>query len=427
MRRISMLVFIVGASVTIAQVPAPMPPQPLPSSITGQPSTTNSTAVRPTSGQMQTAVVPMMRFTQNLAQYPPETVQAVYSLRASADWLWRMNQANGRFFYGLNPSVRRALDGDNDLHQAIAAVALAEAAAFTGDDRLTARATQALLSQLAQLKQEPITATDKTQRVGLMACTAVGLYTLPGAEPRLQAEAKALVNQLRARFDASGRLLVVDDGITPDAVTATLAPGYVLQALAKSYQVKPESWKKDCIANYSALAVKSLKSQFHAVVAASLLPGLVELTVACNNDAQLAALALDLADRLGDCQYGRAEPPPVGWFGGFKPQSNSIAEPTSESCLITMGLASALKLTRQLPDANRYAKYRVQVVDGLNFGRSLQFSEENCDHFEKAFRAKFLLGGVHLRPSDGTVRIDATAQLLMATLKFLNSGAETGN
>jgi len=416
---------ILGAGWAIAQIPTPMPPMLLPGSVTNQPA--GAGPVRPTAAAVpqQQAVAPIMRFTQNLAAFPPETVQTVYGVRAGADWLWRMNQANGRFFYGLSPAVRRALDGDHDVRQVIGAQALAEAARFTGDERLTARATQTVLALLAQTRQEPTTATDKANRCGLQAGVVLAIYALPEVDAKLLEEAEKLVTQLRGRFDTSGALRIVDEGATPDPETAALVPGVVLQALAQSNTRKPEEWKREIIAKSAGMYRTALKQRSNNVVAAGILPAVVELALATNKDASLCAMAFELADSLCEGQYGRAETPPVGWFGGFRASVNSQAEPTADSAVILSGLTAAMKLTRRVPDVNRYVKYRTSVVDGLNFCKNLQFSDENSEHFEKSFRSRFLIGAAHLSPSDGTVRVDATAQVVMAYLMFLSSGGET--
>ena len=43
---------------------------------------------------------------------------------------------------------------------------------------------------------------------------------------------------------------------------------------------------------------------------------------------------------------------------------------------------------------------------------------------DEGFRARFLVGGVHLAPTDGTVRIDATAHLVTAQLAYLQHATE---
>lgn len=415
------------AGLVSAQIPTPMPPtapQTLPPSITGQPG--NGTNVRPTGAAVpqQPAAAPIMRFAENLTNFPPETVQSVYGLRAGADWLFRMNQANGRFFYGLNPAIPRALDGDHDIRQGLACVALAEAARFTRDNRFTARATQSALALLAQVKQDPITATDKANRCGLQATVALALYALPEADPKLIDEGEKLVQALRSRIDKSGLLRITDDGVKPDAEMAAHVPGLVLQAIAQSHQLRPESGKEETILLAGQVYRNALKQQPNTLVAASLLPALCEIAQT-KKDPGLVAMIFELADSVADLQFGRADTPPVGWFGGFKVAPNSLAEPSADSGTMLQGLAAALKLTRQVPDLNRYTRYRGAIVEGLNFCRNLQYSEENTGHFEKAYRQQMLLGGVRTSPTEGTLRIDATAQVVLAYLQFLNSGGVT--
>ena len=53
--------------------------------------------------------------------------------------------------------------------------------------------------------------------------------------------------------------------------------------------------------------------------------------------------------------------------------------------------------------------YRTAVLGAVQFLCRLQFLEPNTRHFETSFRASMLIGAVHLSPTDGTLRIDATA------------------
>jgi hypothetical protein len=101
------------------------------------------------------------------------------------------------------------------------------------------------------------------------------------------------------------------------------------------------------------------------------------------------------------------------------------SEPDADSAICTAGLIDAMRLTRHVPDVARYRTYHQAVLDGLAFVRGLQFTDENADHYEKGFRTRFLTGGAHLSPSDGTIRVDATAGLVSCQLRFLRSGAET--
>ena len=133
------LTVLVGAIALVSgQSP---PPRRLPPSITGAPTAPAAPpAVSPVVGnQLQvTPQAPIARFLNDLRAFPPETEQAVYSMRSGADWLWRMNQTNGRFLPGLNPAIRQWLESDNEIRQAFGTLALAEAAKFTGDERFAA-------------------------------------------------------------------------------------------------------------------------------------------------------------------------------------------------------------------------------------------------------------------------------------------------
>src|SRR5262249_21126217 len=72
-----------------------------------------------------------------------------------ADRLSPPNRDDGRFVYGYLPAVNTVMEGDHYLRQVGAAFALARAARFTGDERYTARATQAVLALLSDTVTDP--------------------------------------------------------------------------------------------------------------------------------------------------------------------------------------------------------------------------------------------------------------------------------
>ena len=74
-----------------------------------------------------------------------------------------------------------------------------------------------------------------------------------------------------------------------------------------------------------------------------------------------------------------------------------------------------------LGDAARAAKCRGAVANGMAFARSLQLADETCQHFEKSFRVRFLLGGMTVSPADGNLRVDQTAMLALAQMRYLES------
>jgi hypothetical protein len=60
------------------------------------------------------------------------------------------------------------------------------------------------------------------------------------------------------------------------------------------------------------------------------------------------------------------------------------------------------------------------AADAAQFLCALQFLEANTRHFENTFRANTLIGAFHLSPSDGNLRIDATACAVTGLLRYLS-------
>ena len=140
-----------------------------------------------------------------LAAFPHTTQAAVRSVLLGASWLTRMNQPHGRFQYGYLPALRQPMDGDHDLKQARAALALAQAARFTGDERQTAVAGQAILVLLAATRVDPadpgcrvpLAFSFTCNRLGFAALLASSIYAFPGSDEKLLAEAERLCGFLR--------------------------------------------------------------------------------------------------------------------------------------------------------------------------------------------------------------------------------------
>ncbi len=433
---LTVAVFLSGAFTFLA---AQEPPRKLPPSITGA-AANPMPPVSPASGVQArpAANAPAARF-QNLQSFPPETVRAVYSVSAGAGWLSRMNEASGRFLPGLDPALRTPLATDHDLRQAFAARALAEAARFTGQDEFAARATQCVLALLSQTKPDSADATRRVpnapskecNRVGFAAVLALAVYALPAPDARLTVQAEELCAFVGLHVGADGAIQTLDPAgdatAKTDADGVNVYPGLAIQALAASSRAKPDPAKQAALARAIGYYRGVFKAQPTTMLAATLLPGVADFCLQ-SRDTTAAAAVVEMADYLCNCQYTRPDARSPAWVGGFRPgllSSQTMAEPGAESALCVQALAGAVQVTRQVaPDLVRYRRYRQAVVDGLGFARRLQFSDENADHFEKGFRTRFLVGGVHLTPTDGTLRVDATAHLVTAQLAFLQSGAE---
>jgi hypothetical protein len=311
------------------------------------------------------------------------------------------------------------LDGDTDARQALAAYALADAARFTGDERYAARAAQAVLSLLTTTRPDAADPTCRaptaaTDRVTFAAALVLAIHALPNPDASLVAQAEALCVFLRKQCRPTGAIQEADDRLAAD-------PGLAIQALLAACRAKPDRAALELVARAIAHYRAAFQSKPSAALAGSLLPAFVEFALLAGKEPVSTAAAFELADWLCEHQYSRTDARNPLWAGGFK---SGDAEPAWDSTVCVRGLAAAARLTRQVPDLNRFRKYRAAVVEGLLFARGLQFSDETADHFEKGFRARYLTGGCHLAPSDGAVRIDATAALVTAQLAYLQSGAE---
>src|SRR5262249_30754163 len=150
MRRVVLvvgLITLLSLAAVVAQPPAappmvppavpPVPPRMLPPDMA-------AAAVPPARAAGET---PPAQFAR-LSAFPVHTQSAVRGVLLGANWMTRVNQAQGRFLFGYNPALRQPLPGDHDLKQARGALALAQAAKFSGDEKQAAIAAQAILMLL---------------------------------------------------------------------------------------------------------------------------------------------------------------------------------------------------------------------------------------------------------------------------------------
>ena len=132
-------------------------------------------------------------------------------------------------------------------------------------------------------------------------------------------------------------------------------------------------------------------------------------------------------DWLCGLQISATDPRVPQWAGGFR----SITDrklgddaPGTEVGLYVQSLALAYEINRHVPDLARNERYKSALLDATRFLFSLQYLETNTRHFENTFRAHMLIGGFHVSPTDGTLRIDGTATAVSGLIVFLASGAE---
>jgi hypothetical protein len=211
-----------------------------------------------------------------------------------------------------------------------------------------------------------------------------------------------------------------------DPEEANEYPGLALHAIMAGNRVRPAAWKTEAakkgVEHYRAL----FRAKPHPMMAATLTPAAAELYLQTKlGDA--AAAAFEMNDWLCALQIPGNDPRTPQWAGGFRVVADgrqTTAAPGPETGLYIQSLALACQLTRLTPDLSRHARYKAVATNAVQFLTGLQYLEMNTGHFELAFRAQMLIGGFHLSPADGNLRIDATANAVTGLAAFLGSGAE---
>jgi hypothetical protein len=431
MRRVLFLVSLILAitlTVGLAQPPgaaiAPAPPD---------------AAVPPAAPPMPPAAAAEATLTQfePLDAFPQVAQTAVRAVVHGSNWLTRMNQSQGRFLYGYRPALRQAMEGDHDLLQARATLALARAARFTGSERQIAVASQAVLMLLAATRIDPadpkcrmpIASSLTCNRVGFAGTLALCIYELPGADGKLIAEAERLCEFLHKQLRADGSVHYID-GLSELATKIEPAgvneyPGIALNALAVSNRIRPAAWKAEALTKGMEHYRAWFKANPHPLLAATLTPAFQEYYLQTKSSGAAAAV-FELNDWLAALQYPTGDARHPLWAGGFTAAAGGQAferEPGCECGAYLESLASAYRLARLNADLTRAGRYKQAVDDTVQFLAALQYTEANTRHFENGFRANVLLGGFFFSPTDGNLRIDSTATAISGMLQYLLSGA----
>jgi hypothetical protein len=396
-------------------------------------------ALLPTAPQTWGAT-PLSRF-ESLVAFPELTRSALGGVLIGAERMVKDNQVNGRFLYGYIPALRLPMAEDNDLAQARAAVAMAQAAHFSGDEKQTAIASQAILALVAATRtapndpncRVPVQASFTCNRVGFAALLAMAIYELPNPADKLTDDAERLCAFLRGQIRPDGSVHYTD-GATDvptqiDPAGVYEYPGLALHTLAVSNRIRPAAWKKDALTRGIAYYAALFHSKPNPRLAATVVPAASELYLQTKTN-EAASAVFEMADWLCDLQIPLSDPRTLQWAGGFRVLNNGRTTgdllDTAETGMCLQSLAGAYQLTHMTGDLTREAKYRSALNGTVQYLCGLQFVEANTRHFENAFRTSYLIGGFHLSPTDGTLRVDATACAVSGLLRFLSSGAERG-
>jgi hypothetical protein len=270
-------------------------------------------------------------------------------------------------------------------------------------------------------------------RVGLASLLVLTVSELPNPGDKLTDDAERLCNFLRTRLRSDGSVHYTDGAdeapthVDPAGVNEF--PGLALQALAASNRARPAEWKKAAVRRGVEHYLAHFRSKPHPALAATVIPAAAELFEQTKL-AEAAAAAFEMGDWLCGLQIAPDDPRAPQWAGGFRVVADGPAtgDPpgAADTGRYVQSLACAYQLTCHTGDLIRAGRYRPALTGAVLYLCGLQYLEGNTRHFENAFRSSTLIGAVHRSPTDGTLRIDATACAVTGLLRFLASGAERG-
>jgi hypothetical protein len=355
------------------------------------------------------------------------------SVLGGADWLHRANRDDGRFVYGYLPAVNAVMEGDHYLRQVGAAVALARAARFTGEERYTARATQAVLTLLSDTVTEandpevrhtalPSPVVNRLAAAGLLV---LAVNELPAPQDDLLRQSEQLCNYIRKQQRPDGSLAYAD-GADPakeaadDPDGANTYPGEALYGLARSQQRRPAAWKADvlrkAVAYYRPWWREHKSPTFVPWQTAAYAEAFLQ-----TKEPAFAEAVNEMSDWVCGLQYDRLDPRHPFWVGGFKGWADgrpveAAPDVTSASC--AEGLAAACRVARAAGDLSHYRRYSEAVERCLQFLATLQYTDVTAKHFADWYRKK-LVGAFHASEQDGNLRIDYTQHAVCAMIDYL--------
>jgi hypothetical protein len=378
--------------------------------------------------------VPSDNAAAEFAKLSPLHKQFRLSAQRGAEWLHRANGPDGRFVYGVVPALRTALEGDHYLQQAGAAATLARVARFTGDPRYAARATQAIVTLLADTAPDPQDAQVRytvfppasVNRLAAAGLLVLAIHELPEPDKDLLAKAEQLCNYIHKQQMADGSLNLTGAADAGNVGAATGAavnhyPGQALAGLISSCRRAPAAWKLDVVRN----ALPYYKTWWRQHPSMAFIPWQTAAYVEAfllTKEQPFADFVFEMNDWLVALQYqGFDDPKQVYWSGGFKSWTDGKpveTPPHAASAVYAEGLAEACRVTRTTGDLNRHKTYTAALERCLTFLTSLQYTEENTRHFADWYRPT-LVGGFHASHQDGDLRIDYTQHAVSAMVQHL--------
>lgn len=375
--------------------------------------------------------------TPDLSKYNPLQKQMYFSAQRGGDWLQRANRGDGRFVYGYLPALKGNLEGDHFLRQAGAAVALARAARFTGNERHAAVARQAVLTLLLETNVDsqdnrlrhttmPSTVVNRLASAGLLVL-AIHELPSPGEDLLQQSEQLCAFIGRQQRSDGSLSYLDVDPprqsgtpeiGEDPDGIN--YYPGEALYGLMRSQHRRPAEWKITLVRKALGYYIPWWRQHKNMAFVPWHTAAYAEAYLA-TKDRVFADGVNEMTDWMCGLQYMTLDPRHPFWMGGFMSWIDGKAAatpPQVSSASYAEGLAEACRVARQAGDVTHFNRYREAMERCLQFLTTLQYTDANTQHFADWYRPT-LLGGFFASHQDGNLRIDYTQHAVCAMVQYL--------
>ncbi len=348
------------------------------------------------------------------------------SAQRGMEWLQRANKLDGRFQAGIIPALGQRLEGDNYLHQAGAAFALAKAAKFYNNERAAALASQALLTLLLETSVDPKEARVRSvpnhlaNPVAAAGTLLAAIHELPAPAPDLLEQADQLANFLYQQIQADGSL---KGAAAAEAMQNCAGPA--LYGIIHSQALRPAPWKLDTLRKGRAY-YHAYWQQHKNMPMASWHGAAYTEAYFVTKEVGFANVVFELNDWLLGLQYGQGEPGRGTWAGGFQTWANGKASaqaPDIGSAGALVSLTAGCRLAKDVGDVQHYQRYRTALESGLQFLTTLQYTEANTQHFADWYRPA-LVGGFHASGLDGNLRLDYSVQSLTALVEYLRYVAD---
>jgi hypothetical protein len=371
---------------------------------------------------------------RDLTHLPPLAQQMYLSAQRGSEWLFRVHQPTGRFLPGWLPALNQPVEGDHFLHQAGAALALARAARFLKDERYTARARQAVLTLLAETGPAPddpqarCTNLPSTvvNRLGAAGLLLAAIHELPEPAKDLLDQGDQLARFIAHQQQPDGSLRTTD---SPEAVSDPDAvnhyPGMALYGLMRGYALRPSVEKAETVRKALGYYRKSWNEHRNPAFIVWQAPAFAEAFLQSKgwtrdkkSDPAYAEFVFVMCDWLCTLQHIQLDVR-HGSFPEFAGGQPVAAAPKVTGAAYALALVEACRVTRQLPDAERYNRYCEAANRALQFIMTLQYTEATTQHFTATYRQQVLLGGFHASHEDGSLRLDYNQYPVCALVQFL--------